>query len=588
MRHASRLLALLLLLPAPATAQKPAFVDALIAFHSALPGTYGDEGRVVAESIDRMASALDAWNQSNDRDEATLKARAGTPSDLALLYIEQGRLDAATAAMTAAVHSAPTRAPLHLFLGLLHDSAGRRAEAAAAFRTAWELDGANAIHAYLAATRGSRESTDDALTPFAAALMNASAGGRAPFIQLSLVDDRSAKTPIFAPAAYAAGFAAVAQGRYRDAIAQFRETAGRDPLVTDATGRNDRVRQGVAALRDRRGADAVTHLEAAAAADAKSSEARRVLGIAYRAVGRIADGVTQFEAAVTLAPRDERTRIALAGALIEAGDLPRAERLLRETIETLPASGEARWALADVLEKQGRGPDAIDTLEAAASLTVLAGKAALFWRIAELAHRHQDYERVIRALSERVRLLPNEAIAYKDLGLAYSRAGRHGEALVELLMSSFLGHEDAELLAAIGQIHLNAGRLDAAEPPLRRAIALDPRLPQARYVLGNALMRLGRAAEGKQQLEEFQRLRSAALADQRRTFEIGTLIHEAELLVRAGRLEAAISPYEKAAALGGPAVVYRELAAIFEKLGRAADRAKALAAYEQRRNEEAR
>jgi tetratricopeptide (TPR) repeat protein len=469
---------------------------------------------------------------------------------------------------------------------LLHDFAGHRTEAAAAFKTAWELEPGNAIHAYLAATRGSREAGDDALTPIVGTLMKASTVGRAPFIRLSLVDDRSANTPIFAPAAYAAGFESIAQRRYRDAVAQFRETAGRDPLVADPAGRDDRVRQGIAALRDRRGADAVTHLEAAAAAHAKSSEARRVLGIAYRAMGRTGDSIRQFEAAVALAPRDERARVALAGALTESGDLPRAERVLRETIEALPASGEARWALADVLEKQGRGPDAIETLEAATSLTVVAGKAALFWRIAELAHRHQDYERVVAALSERVRLLPNEPIAYKDLGMALTRAGRNDEALIELLMSSFLGYEDAELLAAIGQIHLNAGRLDAAELPLRRAVALDPRLPQARYALGNTLTRLGRGSEGKQQLDEFQRLRAAALADQRRAFEIGTLIHEAELLVRAGRLEAAVTPYEKAAALGGPSAVYRELADIFEKLGRAADRQKALAAYEQRRKQE--
>jgi len=65
-------------------------------------------------------------------------------------------------------------------------------------------------------------------------------------------------------------------------------------------------------------------------------------------------------------------------------------------------------------------------------------------------------------------------------------------------------------------------------------------------------------------------------------------MHEGDLLVRAGRLDAAIAPYEKAAALGGPAEVYKELAGVFEKLGRAADRAKALETYEQRLREETR
>jgi tetratricopeptide (TPR) repeat protein len=343
------------------------------------------------------------------------------------------------------------------------------------------------------------------------------------------------------------------------------------------------VRQGIAALKERRGDAAIAHFEAAVAALPTSSEAHRILGVGYRAVGRLAESLAHFDAAVTLAPLDERARIALGTTHAEAGDLPAAERVLRETIERLPASGEARWALADVYEALDRGPDAIATLDEAASLTVPAGKAALYWRIAELAHRHQDFETVAAALSRRARLLPNEAGAHKDLGMAYSRAGRTDEALIELLMASLLGHEDAEMLGTMGQIHLAAGRFDAAEVALRRAIALDPRLPQARYALGSTLQRLGRSAEAKEQLDEFQRLRAAALEEQRRAFEIATLVHEAELAVQAGRLEAAIAPYEQAAALGAAPEVYQQLAAIYDKLGRTADRDKALAAYEERR-----
>lgn len=388
---------------------------------------------------------------------------------------------------------------------------------------------------------------------------------------------------MFAPAAYAGGFALIAEGRYRDAVEQFRSIVARDPLVADPAGRHEQVRQGIAALKERRGDAAIAHFQAAVAALPKSSEAHRILGVGHRAVGKLAESTTQFEAAVILAPRDERARVALGTTRAEARDLPAAERELRETIELLPASGEARWALADVYDALDRGPEAIATLEAAASLTVPAGKAPLYWRIAELAHRHQEYETVAAALSRRARLLPNEPIAHKDLGMAYSRAGRNDEALIELLMASLLGHDDAEMLGTIGQVHLTAGRFEAAEVALRRAIALDPRLPQARYALGSTLQRLGRSAEAKEQLDEFQRLQTAALEEQRRAFEIATLIHEAELAVQAGRLEAAIAPYEKAAALGAEPGVYLQLADIYAKLGRTAERDKALAAYEARR-----
>ena len=86
-------------------------------------------------------------------------------------------------------------------------------------------------------------------------------------------------------------------------------------------------------------------------------------------------------------------------------------------------------------------------------------------------------------------------------------------------MATLLGVEDAETLVAIGQIHLGAERFDAAERALRSAVALDPKSAQARYALGMTLTRVGRAAEAKEHLDEFRRLRAEALSEQQRQFE---------------------------------------------------------------------
>jgi len=173
-----------------------------------------------------------------------------------------------------------------------------------------------------------------------------------------------------------------------------------------------------------------------------------------------------------------------------------------------------------VYERQDRGAEAIRVLEESTALIVVAGKVHLYWRIAELAHLlHRDHRRVIEILTRRMRLVPNEPHAHKDLGLAYSRAGRDNEALLELLMTRLLGYEDAEMLTAIGQIHLNQSRLEQADAALARAVSLDPAFAQARYALGRTLQRLGRAAEAVEQLNAFDRLRAAALEEQRLKYE---------------------------------------------------------------------
>lgn len=515
-----------LAMPSAAAAQKDPFVDALIAFRTALAGTYGDEGPQVTARLDEMEARLAEWDRATAAAEADLRAqlqRAGGEealrlrTTLASLLLERGRLAEARAEIDAAIAIDPKRAAFHLFRGLINDAMDARDTAAEDYRRAWALDPADPIKGYLLLDRAAPADAQPQIDALIAA--QPSAHGPASFISLALVEDNAADWPVFAPAAYADGFRLIAERRYPEAVASFRAAAARDPLVAAAAAGHERAVQGVAGLRQKQFAAAVTHLDAAVAEASGSSEIHRLLGIAHGAAGKQAESVEHLETAVRLAPDDERSRVALGRALMKAGEWERAERALREAIAALPQSAEARWALADLLEQRDRGGDAIPVLEAATALPMLAGRGQLLWRLAELLHRHQDFDAVARVLAERVRLNANDAKAHKDVGLAQMRRGARQEALVELTMALLLGGEDGETLATIGQIHLDAGRYDAAEPVLRRAVALAPELPQARFALGTTLVRLGRGEEGRAELAEFQRLRSAALEDQRRTFE---------------------------------------------------------------------
>jgi tetratricopeptide (TPR) repeat protein len=481
-----------------------------------------------------MSSALEAWERSNAAAESALKDRAASPGEFALFYADARRLDDAIQAVTAEIATEPPldsaragrRTSLYVYLGLLQEEAGRPADAAAAFDTARRLDASDPVAAYLWAERLAQRGGED-LTPQLDVLLAAADGGglssRRPFAEFRLVDDLAAPTPIFAPVAYAPAFAAMAESRFREGLAQFRAAAAGDPLVAGQAARHRGVIAGVAALRARDGGTAVAQLEAAVRALPDSAEAHRLLGIVYRAVRRIPDSIEQFARAVALAPDDERARVALAHTLASAGRTEEAERVLRETIALLPSSGEARWALAELYQAGDRGADAIGLLDEASSLTVVAGSVHLYWRIAEIAHLYRrDHQHVIDVLSRRARLLRNEPHVHKDLGLAYSRAGRDDEALAELSMAVLLGVADAETHLTIGQAHLNAGRLDRAEASLRRAIAQDPSGAPAHYSLGLTLRRLGRAAEAQASLAEFDRLRLAAFEEQRRKFDSDT------------------------------------------------------------------
>ena len=91
------------------------------------------------------------------------------------------------------------------------------------------------------------------------------------------------------------------------------------------------------------------------------------------------------------------------------------------------------------------------------------------------------------------------------------------DALRELGVAIALDPRDFEAHAAIGRIHLEAGRHAEAVLALRRAIELRPAFHEARYALAMALKQSGRDDEAAKEMEAFERARRESTEDRRRT-----------------------------------------------------------------------
>ena len=532
----SRVAALLTLLsvfaPQPANAQRQTFIDQLITFRLFLFGPYGDEGTRIVDTLDRLSASLSAWDESVRRQEEAVRRRvaasdaAESAAALVALLAGRGRLADALIEVDAALAARPDR-QLHSLRGAVLARMGRGTEAADAYLRAWELDGSDTVSAYLALALRTSAGTDD--SGLLGTIVEAQRRGDRlsadslrgkPIHDFRLVPDRASKTPVFAPAAYADGFDAIASGDYVRALRHFRSAAARDPLLADAALRSGEMSLGISRLRAGMMTEALAPLESAASMYPGSSEAHRILGTAYGASGDGSRALLYLRLAVRLAPEDERSRLALARALRDAGRLAEAADALRDTLVRIPRSTEARWMLADVMDKAGAA--AAQQWQAAAAVDVVAGRAALYWRAAQICDRLQQFDCVVELLRRRVRLDPNDPGVHRQLGLVLNRLGRSERAFAELAMADLLGGADAESLTTIAQLHLEAGRFADAESAARRAIALQADRHEARYALGRALLRLGRTADAREQLELFQRLRDRVLEVQRRGFEADT------------------------------------------------------------------
>jgi tetratricopeptide (TPR) repeat protein len=626
--------AALLSVPRPVSAQKDAFVDGLVALTEALSGTYGDEGAQARAALDTMARAVSVWDRFLREAEETVASRLPTATSeaalemrttMGVLYLERGRLRDALREFEAAGRIAPQRPAFHLFQALVHEAANDPAAALQAFRRAWELEPDDPVKAYLLSERLFEAGrTEEALRP--AGALRAAAGliaadkfqaRETPFIRASLVQDEASSTPLFGPAAYQPAYALIERSAYPEAIAALRAAAAADPLV--AGGSTPRLAEGAAALRDGRIADARRHFAAEVAERPRSSEAHRMIAVAYWAAAEYEPSIEHLEQAMALAPADERARVTLASVLTEAGQLARAERTLAEAVQALPSSAVAHWRLGRLYASTRRPQEAVRALEQAAGLSALAGRARLYAEIGALHLRLLDPDAAVQAFSRAVRLAPNSESAHRERGRALLLGGRHDEAFGEFVAALLVSPADPEACVAIGQIHLAAGRYADAVLALERAVALKPDAAEARYALGTALVRMGRQEAGATHLEEFHRLQTLAVEEERRRIEIsvwkieagvlardgayeraatlwraivaaqpGVASNHADLaasLARTGQLDAAVDQYEQAIGLGADAGVYRQLAALYEKMGRPDESVRTRARLQQRRQE---
>jgi tetratricopeptide (TPR) repeat protein len=368
---------------------------------------------------------------------------------------------------------------------------------------------------------------------------------------------------------------------------------------------------------------AIEQLEAAAAQANDSSEAHRTLGTAYLIQGDITRSVQHLRDAVRLNPRDERSWLALARTLDESGRVADAEDVLRRAVIESPDAGALRWRLSTTLEKRQRADPVDLTLVAMADrLVMLVGRGELYRALAKLAQLNLNYETAVELLERAIAIIPNNVAAHQTLGRAYVENGRDTEGYAELVVALLLDPDAIDTLIDLGRLHLTAGRPARAIEVLERAIGSDATNALAMRGLADALIRAGRTAEGKQRLEEAERLQARAIENERRVRSVAVLTLQAEVrmgardfnaaidlwrqaialqrgsvsrqlrlaeaLVAANRQGEAVTEYLTAISLGAGAEAHRRLAELYDTLGRTDDSARERAAYMNRRLEELR
>ena len=634
------LASLLALAPAPAVTEsletKQRFASAVIGFLENAPGLFGDEGDRLRASIEAMETGLSYWDTAVHSYKASILGQvqgAQPPAEAAMrvalgaVHLERGQVEEAQREFDAASRLAPDRGDIHLFRALAYREAGRLPAAADAERQSWTIDPDDPIKAYLwlrdAVAAGTKTERERASRRIAAAVEERArergSGRITPFIRVSLLEDNPGPNLVFPPVRYAEAFADLSAGRYEHALAHFRSAAATDPLLADRAMASGAFRAGVSALRDGDVDGAIRVLTVAVHTAPASSEAHRILAMAYWFGEQYSNAVEHLRDAIKLNPADERARIALADVLADTKAFDLVEQKLQETLVAMPASGQAHWRLGRLYQVLQREVDARREFERALASGPVGGADQLLAAIARWHARELNGDAASDACRRWIDLAPNDPSAHRELGTALRMIDRNEEALIEFLIAAVIDPQDAAIHVNIGQIHLAAERYGEAVSAFQHAVDAQPNHASARYGLAAALVRAGNEVEGARQMEIARRLQADAIAESRRAYEVNLLKIEAalrsredryveaaelwqqivdrepdaasnsvslgEALARAGRHEQATAAFASAVALTNEPELHRRLAQEYAQIGRGDESTRERTIYEQMRRE---
>ena len=314
-------------------------------------GSYLNLGLVLASGLGEEARAREVLEEAVTRDPE----HAGARHVLGKLYLNQGRLPEALAALQAAHRLSPASWEYADWLGLALLRAGRPAAAETAFLQAARAAPWNPgprLHLAQLYARQDRAADSDRERRIFARL-------RPLQDRAELYERKAGDYPDSPRARHLLGLVYLEQGRLPEALERFREALELDPGFAATHHALGRLLQAQGRL-----PQAVRYLERACELDPKLLEAHVDLGSAYHRSSRYDLAVAAYERALALDPERPLIYSNLGMAHAMAGRLERAAGAFREGLKRAPDSADLHEALGQVYARQGKLGEAVAEWEA--------------------------------------------------------------------------------------------------------------------------------------------------------------------------------------------------------------------------------
>jgi protein O-GlcNAc transferase len=183
--------------------------------------------------------------------------------------------------------------------------------------------------------------------------------------------------------------------------------------------------------------------------------------------------------------------------------------------------------------------------------------------------KQRQPEQAIKYLSRITLIDPANAVAWRNLGVAYSSAGDHGRAVSSFQHATNLRADYAVAHHALALSLVALGRVAEAIPSFQKTIGLNPKDHDAFYNFANALASIGELQAAESAFHVALSLNPEFTGAHCNLGKLYYSINECEMALRHLSRAVELSPYS--------AIAHKNLGAVFQQQGRLSD---ALVAYQ--------
>ena len=223
-------------------------------------------------------------------------------------------------------------------------------------------------------------------------------------------------------------------------------------------------------------------------------EVHYALGRLLHAEGRSAEAIAAFETAVRVKPGFVDAYLSLGDVHASLGDHAGACEAAKKATKAAPGSVQAWSAFARTCQALGRRDDAERAFRRGLELVPDHGGCLL--GLVALLEQSLRFEEAIPVLRHALTRAPDHPEVLKALARALLALGDVREGVRLALRVTELTPRDADAHYVLGNVQLRMQRPADAVAAYRRAYALAPQVPKARFALASPLLMLGELPAG--------------------------------------------------------------------------------------------